>query len=91
MKNPLSAIFANPYRPFLVQTNPSGVEYRSGQDGVGDGRQALSIKVAWLSDPRVDIARGVYELLNGNVPISPLAIKMATFGRRIFHAEQARN
>lgn len=91
MKNPLSAILVNPHRPFLVQTNPSGVEYRSGQDGVRDGRQALNIKVARLSDPRVDTARGVYELLNGNVPITPLAIKMTTFGRRIFHAEQAKN
>ena len=86
MKNPLSAILANPYRPFLVQTDPSGVEYRGGQDGVCDGRQALRIKIAWLGYPGVDTARGINEFLNRNVSISPLAIKMAAFGRRIFHA-----
>lgn len=86
MKNPLSAILANPYRPFLIQTDPSGVEYRGGQDGVCDGRQALRIKIAWLGYPGVDTARGINEFLNRNVSISPLAIKMAAFGRRIFHA-----
>jgi hypothetical protein len=86
MKNPLSTVLANPYRSFLVQTNPSGVEYRSGQNGVRDGWQALGIKIAWLGYPGVDTARGVNEFLNRNVSVSPLAIKMAAFGRRIFHA-----
>lgn len=91
MKDPLSTIIGYPHRPFLVQTNTSGVEYRGGQDSVGDGRQALHVKVTWLGDARVDTARGVNEFLNGNVPISPLAIKMTAFGGRIFHAEQASN
>jgi hypothetical protein len=86
MKNPLPTVLANPHRPFLVQTNPSGVEYRGGQSGVGDGRQALGIKIAWLGYPGVDTARGVNEFLNRNVSVSALAIKMAAFGRRIFHA-----
>jgi hypothetical protein len=86
MKNPLSTVLANSYRPFLVQTDPSSVEYRGGQNGVGDGWQALGIKIAWLGFPGVDTARGVNEFLNRNVSISPLAIKMAAFGRRIFHA-----
>jgi hypothetical protein len=91
MKDPLFTVMGYPHGPFLVQTDPSGVEYRSGQDGVGDGRQALNIKVTWLSDARVDAARGVNEFLNRNVPISPLAIEMTAFGWRIFHAEQASN
>ena len=89
MNNPLFTILANPHRPFLVQANPSRVEYRSRQNGVGDGRQALRIKIAWLTNSGVDTARGVNEFLNRNVSISPLAIKMAAFGWRIFHAEGA--
>ena len=85
-KNPLSTVLAYPYRPILVQANPSRVEYRGGQNGVGDGWQAVRIKIAWLGYPGVDTARGVNEFLNRNVSISPLAIKMAAFGRRIFHA-----
>ena len=81
MKNPLSTVLANPHWPFLVQTNPPGVEYRSGQDSVGNGRQVLNIKVAWLGCPHVDTERGVNEFLNGNVSISPLAVKMTTSGR----------
>jgi hypothetical protein len=87
MKNPLSTVLADPHRPFLVQTNPSGVEYCGGQNGVSDGWQALGIKIAWLGYPGVDTARGVNEFLNRNVSVSPLAIKMAAFGRRIFHTE----
>src|SRR5260370_34931710 len=86
MKNPLPTILINPHRPFLVQTNSSGVEYRSGQHRVGDGRQTLRIKVARLGHPGVDTARGINEFLNRNVSITPLSIKMATFGWRIFHA-----
>jgi hypothetical protein len=86
MKNPLSTFLANPHGPFLVQTNPSGVENRGGQNGVGDGGEALRIKIAWLGCPGVDTARGIDEFLNRNVSVSALAIKMAAFGRRIFHA-----
>jgi len=90
MKRPLPTVRADPYRPFLVQTDPSGVEYRSGQNSVGDGRQALRIKIAWLGYPGVDTARGVNELLYRNVSVSPLAVKMTAFGRRIFHAGRKR-
>jgi hypothetical protein len=50
----------------------------------------LEIKIAWLGDARIYAARGVNEFLNRNVPITPLAIKVARFGRRIFHAEHKR-
>ena len=86
MKNPLFTVLANSYRPFLIQTDPSGVEYGGGQNGVRDGWQALGIKIAWLGFSGVDTARGVNEFLNRNVSVSPLAIKMAAFGRGIFHA-----
>ena len=86
MKNPPSIVLTDPYRPFLVQTNPSGVEYRGGQNGISDGRQALGIKIAWLGYPGVDTARSINEFLDRNVSISALAIKMAAFGGRIFHA-----
>ncbi len=90
-QDPLSILLGNAHRSLLVQTNTPGVEYRGGQDGVRDGRQALDIKIDRLGDPRVHAARGVNKFLNGNVAISPLAIKMAAFGGRVFHAMQASN
>lgn len=90
LQHPLSVvILGNAHGSLLVQTNASGVEYRGGQDCVGDGRQALDIKIARMGDPRVHATCGVNKLLNGNVSVSPLAIKVTGFGRRVLHAEQA--
>jgi len=88
MQDPLSVDVGDAHRSLLVQADTPGVEYRGGQDRVGDGRQALCIKFARLGGPRVYAAGGVNEFLNGNVSVSPLAIKMAGFGWRVFHAEE---
>jgi hypothetical protein len=90
LQRPLSVVvLRNPHGSLLVQTNASSVEYRGGQDCIGDGRQALDIKIAWMSDSRVHATCGVNEFLNGYVSVSPLAIKVTGFGRRVLHAEQA--
>ena len=38
MQDPLSVNVGDAHRSLLVQTDPPGVEYRGGQDRVGDGR-----------------------------------------------------
>jgi len=76
--------------PLLVQADPTRVKDGGGQYGVRDGRETCSVIVYRLRLLSADAPRSVDELLNRNITVTALAIKMATLRRRIFHAEGAK-
>lgn len=79
-ESPLIAFLLNLYRALLVEADASSIEDSGRKHSVADRGEALLVKVIGREGSGVDKASGVYELLDGDVTISALAVKVTCLG-----------
>jgi hypothetical protein len=78
LQHPTSTLLFDADRPLLVQANPTCVEDGGGQHCVCNGRETCRVVVCRLRLHSVDAPCSVDELLDRNITITALAVKMAT-------------
>jgi hypothetical protein len=84
---PLAALLLlEVYRPLLVERDPARVEDGGREHSVLDRGEAVFVVVLGLGRAGGDRARGVDELLDGDVAVAALAVEMSRLGRRVLHA-----
>ena len=79
-ESPLIAFLLNLYRTLLVEADSAGVEDGGGKHGVADRGEALFVKVIGLEGSSVDMTSSVYELLDRDIAVSALAVKVPCLG-----------
>lgn len=82
-EGPLITFLLDEHSSLLVEADAPGVEDCRREDSVTNGREALLVKVAGLGFASIDPTSGINEFLDGNVAVTPLAIKMTSLGRRV--------
>lgn len=73
--------------PLLVQRYPTGIQNSRGENGVLDRGQAMSIIVGSLGRAGVDASSRLDELVDRDVSVSTLTVKVTGFRGRVLHVE----
>jgi len=90
LQHPASTLLFDADRPLLVQADTTCIEDGSGQHCVCNGRETCRVVICRLRLHSVDAPCSVDKLLDRNITITALAVKMTTLRWGIFHAEDAR-
>lgn len=88
LEDPLTPVLLDSNRPLLVQTDTTRMKDGGGQDRVRQRWEAMSVKIFGFALPSVNSPCGVDELLDRDIAVSTLSIKVATGRRRIFHTKR---
>ena len=79
-EDPIVSVLLDPDGALLVETDATRVQDGGGENGVRDSWESVLVILGGLRETSVDAARRVQELLDGDVAVATLTVKVAALG-----------